>query len=44
VDEVPKTPSTKVEKMVEIRVEVHEQELLEQWENAMYNRSVSIVG
>ncbi|MCK5381093.1 MAG: DUF4160 domain-containing protein [Candidatus Latescibacteria bacterium] len=40
----PKPLPPKLRKMVEIWVEVHEQELLEQWENAMNNRSVSIVG
>jgi hypothetical protein len=36
-------PST-LRKLVETWVEAHEQELLEQWENARNNRSVSIVG
>ncbi len=34
----------KLRKMVEIWVKVHEEELLEQWENARNNRPVSIVG
>jgi len=34
----------KLAEMVEIWVEVHEEELLEQWENARTNRPVSIVG
>jgi hypothetical protein len=36
-------PST-LRRLVETWVEAHEQELLEQWENARNNRSVSIVG
>lgn len=36
-------PST-LRKLVESWIEAHEQELLEQWENARNNRSVSIVG
>jgi len=39
-----KTLPPKLKKMVEIWVEVHEDELLEQWENAANNRPVSIVG
>lgn len=31
-------------KLVEIWIEAHEAELLEQWDNARHNRSVSIVG
>lgn len=34
----------KLKKLVEIWVEVHEEELLEQWENARNNQPVSIVG
>ena len=36
-------PST-LRKMVEIWVEAHEQELLEQWENAQNNQPVVIIG
>ena len=36
--------SPKLQKMVESWVEAHEEELLEQWENARNNRPVSIVG
>ena len=36
-------PST-LRKMVEVWVEAHEPELLEQWENAMNNQPVMIVG
>jgi hypothetical protein len=39
-----KTLPPQLKKMVEIWVEVHEQELLEQWENARNSRPVSIVG
>ena len=34
----------KLKKLVESWVEAHENELLEQWENAKQNRPVSIVG
>jgi len=34
----------KLKKMVEIWVEAHEEELLEQWENAANNRRVTIIG
>lgn len=34
----------KLRRMVESWVEAHEEELLEQWENAMNNRLVTIVG
>ncbi len=33
-----------LKKMVEIWIEVHEDELLEQWENAMNNNQVIIIG
>lgn len=36
--------SPKLRKMVESWVEAHEEDLLEQWENARNNRPVSIVG
>jgi len=36
--------SSALRKMIEAWVEAHEQELLEQWENAKNKRSVSIVG
>ena len=36
--------SSKLSKMVETWVEAHEQELLEQWENAQNNQPVAIVG
>jgi len=36
--------SPKLKKMVETWVEAHEQELLEQWENAKNNNRVLIVG
>jgi len=36
--------STKLRIMVEAWVEAHEQELLEQWENAKKKRPVSIIG
>lgn len=36
--------SPQLRKMVESWVEVHEEELLEQWENARNNQPVSIVG
>jgi hypothetical protein len=35
---------SKLKKMVETWVEAHEEELLEQWENAMNNRTVTIIG
>lgn len=38
------TLPSKLKKMVETWVEAHEQELLEQWENARSNRPISIVG
>ena len=34
----------KLRKMVEAWVEAHEEELLEQWENAMNNITVTIIG
>jgi hypothetical protein len=34
----------KLKKLVETWVEAHEEELLEQWENAMNNRPVTIIG
>lgn len=39
-----RTLSSKLKKMVESWVEAHEQELLEQWNNAMNNQSILIVG
>lgn len=36
--------SSKLRKMVEAWVEVHEEELLEQWERAQKNQQVSVVG
>ncbi len=36
--------SSSLKRLVEIRVETHQAELLEQWENARNNRPVSIVG
>ncbi|MGA1133490.1 MAG: hypothetical protein ACO31I_14745 [Prochlorotrichaceae cyanobacterium] len=34
----------KLKKMVEAWIAAHEDELLEQWENAQQNKQVSIVG
>ncbi|QTA80549.1 DUF4160 [Desulfonema limicola] len=34
----------KLKKMVEVWVDVHEQELLEQWEHAMNNQIITIIG
>ena len=36
--------SSKLRKLVETWIEIHEQELLEQWENAKNNKPISIVG
>jgi len=44
MDENRKELSSKLSRMVETWVEAHEQELLEQWENAQNNQPVSIVG
>jgi hypothetical protein len=35
---------SKLKKMVEAWIDAHEQELLEQWENAMNNQLITIVG
>jgi hypothetical protein len=39
-----KTLPPKLEKLIEIWIEAHEQELLEQWENAREGQPVVIVG
>ena len=39
-----KALQSSLKKMVEAWVEAHEQELLEQWENARLNQTISIVG
>jgi hypothetical protein len=39
-----KTLSSKLKRMVEAWIEAHEQELLEQWENAQNGQSIKIIG